>query len=270
MRLAFAVLAVRSSPVAPQTGDRAMQQPDKLTVVIAHRDPFLSAGLARHLGKVAGFEPVISGRELDPATIGSDTGDVVVADYDSGLRFLGSNSWWRDRVVIFTERDSEASICHAVEQGVRGYLLLGCGVADVATAIRTVHEGGRALAPSVASRIADRIRWEKLTPCELDILRLLFVGLRNKEIARATSRTTETVKTHVRAIFRKLNARNRTQAVMVARRRGILPEEVSDRRYPRANLRAGFGDGRRGNALGSFASVRTSSSQTPRAKGASR
>jgi DNA-binding NarL/FixJ family response regulator len=207
-----------------------MQQPDKLTVVIVHRDPFLSAGLARHLGNFEEFEPVVPGPELGAEITGSDSVDVVVADYDSGLRFLGSNGRWRDRVVIFTERDSEASICHAVEQGVRGYLLLGCGVADVATAIRTVHEGGLALAPLVASRIAERIRWEKLTPSELDILRLLFFGLRNKEIALATSRATETVNTHVKAIFRKLDARSRTQAVMVARRRGILPEEVRDTR----------------------------------------
>jgi DNA-binding NarL/FixJ family response regulator len=203
-----------------------MQQPDKLTVVIAHRDPFLSAGLARHLGNLAEFEPVVSGPELGAAVTGSDSGSVVVADYDSGLRFLRSNSQWRDRVVIFTERDGEASICHAMEQGVRGYLLLGCDVADMATAIRTVHSGGCALAPLVASRMAERIRWEKLTPSELDILRLLFAGLRNKEIAWATSRTTETVKTHVKTIFRKLDARSRTQAVMVARQRGILPEEV--------------------------------------------
>jgi len=60
-------------------------------------------------------------------------------------------------------------------------------------------------------------------------------GLRNKEIAVATSRATQTVKTHVKAIFRKLNARSRIQAVMVSRRRGILPEEVGDRARPRAN-----------------------------------
>jgi DNA-binding NarL/FixJ family response regulator len=220
-----------------------MQQPDKLTVVIAHHDPFISAGLARHLGDLAEFEPLVSGLELGAAIAGSDSRGVVVADYDSGLGLLGSNSRWRDRIVIFTERDGEASICHAMEQGVRGYLLLGCSVADVAAAIRTVREGGYALAPLVASRIAERIRWEKLTPSELDILRLLFVGLRNKEIARATSRTTETVKTHVKTIFRKLDARSRTQAVMVAQRRGILLEEVRDRMRPRANLRGGFGDG---------------------------
>jgi|SRR5580698_950397 DNA-binding NarL/FixJ family response regulator len=222
-----------------------MQQPDRITVIIAHRDPFLAAGLARLLGNLAGFEPVVPGLESDATIGGNDSGGVVVADYDSGLQFLESNNRWRDRVVIFTERDSEASVCHAVEQGVRGYLLLGCGVADLTTAIRTVHEGGLALAPLVAARIAEWMRWEKLTPCEINILRLLFIGLRNKEIAWATSRTTETVKTHVKAIFRKLNARSRTQAVTVARRRGILPDELSERSHPqviaRGDLRMAVG-----------------------------
>jgi len=209
-------------------GDRAMQQPDKLTVVIAHRDPFISAGLARHLGNLAEFEPLVSVPEWGAANTGNDSRGVVVADYDSGLELLGSSSRCRDRVVIFTERDGEASIYHAMEQGARGYLLLGCSVAEMATAIRTVHEGGCALAPLVAARLAERFRWEKLTPRELDILRLLFIGLRNKDIARVTSRTAETVKTHVKTILRKLEARSRTQAVMVAQRRGILPKEESD------------------------------------------
>jgi DNA-binding NarL/FixJ family response regulator len=236
---------IRSSPLVPQTGDRAMQQPDKITVVIAHRDPFLSAGLARHLGSLAEFELVVPDPELGVAVTGGDPADVVVTDYEAGLRFLESNSRWRDRVVIFTEQDSEASICHAVEQGVLGYLLLGCGVADVATAIRTVHAGGLALAPLAAARIAERIRSRKLTRSEIDILGLLCVGLSNKEIARATFRTTETVKTHVKAIFRKLDAHSRAQAVIVARRRGMLPEEVSGRMRPQGNLRGGMGDAHR-------------------------
>jgi DNA-binding NarL/FixJ family response regulator len=209
-----------------------VQQPDILTVIIAHRDPFVSAGLACHLANLAEFAPVVPGLEGDAAIACSDSGDVVVADYDSGLRLLASNHRWRDGVVIFTERDSEASICHALEQGARGYLLVGCSVADVVAAIRTVHEGGCALAPLVASRLAEQTGWGKLTPSELDILRQLSFGLRNKEIARATSRTMETVKTHVKTIFRKLNARSRTQAVMIARRRGILAEDVRDWQPP--------------------------------------
>jgi DNA-binding NarL/FixJ family response regulator len=221
--------------------DRALQQRTKLTVVIAHRDPFFSAGLACHLGHLPEFEPVVSGLELGASIADGHSGDVVIADYDSGLRVLRSNSRWRDRVVILTERDSEANICHAVKHGVRGYLLLGCGVADVATAIRKVHQGGLAMAPLLASRIAEWAGWEKLTPCELDILRLLIAGLANKEIALESSRKIETVKTHVKTILRKLNARNRTHAVTVAWRRGILPEEVSARMRSRASLRREWG-----------------------------
>jgi DNA-binding NarL/FixJ family response regulator len=218
-----------------QKGDGEVQQSGKLTVVIAHQDPFVSAGLACHLTHIAEFAPVVCGLELDTAIARSDTVGVVVADYDSGLRLLAPNSRWRDCIVIFTERDSAASICHALQQGVRGYLLVGCGVADVADAIRTVHQGGCALAPLVASRLAAQTKDEKLTPSELDILLRLSFGFRNKEIARATSRTMETVKTHVKTIFRKLNARNRTQAVMIARQRGLLPKDVGDCLPPQAN-----------------------------------
>lgn len=214
-----------------------MQQVDKITVVIAHSNPFLSAGLARHLDGFAEFAPVVPGLELEALITGCESRDVVVADYDSGLRLLEPNSGWRDRVVIFTERDGEEDIRRAVKQGVPGYLLLGCGVADVAAAIRSVHQGGTALDPLVAARIAARVTWKKLTPCELDILQLLPFGLTNKEIARATGRAAETVKTHIRAIFRKLDAGGRMQAVMVARHRGILAADASERMLVQANLR---------------------------------
>lgn len=221
-----------------------MRQPDKITVVIAHRDPFLSAGLARHLGGLTEFALWVHCWELAVAVPASESGEVVIADYDSGLRLLESTSRWRDRVVIFTERDDETCVRHALERGVRGYLLLGCGVADLVGAIRTVHEGGRVLAPLLALRIAEQIRWKRLTPAELHILGLILAGLTNKEIARATSRSTETVKSHVRAIFRKLDARNRVQAVLVARQRGILSEEVSDRPRSPPVLCAGYADER--------------------------
>jgi DNA-binding NarL/FixJ family response regulator len=205
-----------------------MQEAVKISVLIAHRDPFLCAGLARLLGNLEEFDPVVSRLEGGAAVSHSDSAHCVIADYDSGLQILASDCKCRDRVVIFTQRDSEASIWHAMERGARGYLLLGCSVADVATAICTVHNGGRAMAALVASRIAERIGWQELTPSELGILRLMLSGLRNKEIARTTSRALETVKSHVQSILRKLGARSRVHAVMVAKRRGILPEEVFD------------------------------------------
>ena len=109
------------------------------------------------------------------------------------------------------------------------YLLLGCGVADLAGAIRAIHAGEVAFGPLVAGRIAEQIRREKLTQRELEILQLLILGLSNKAIASETRAGLETVKTHVKTILRKLDARSRTQAVAIARRRGMLPEEVSNR-----------------------------------------
>jgi DNA-binding NarL/FixJ family response regulator len=206
-----------------------MRQSYKVSVVIAHRDPFISAGLAVSLGGLEDFDTVVHGIESGQPPNGSGPVDVVVADYDSGLRLLGPDSPWRDRVLIFTNRDSEASIGHALEQGTRGYLLLGCGVADLAAAIRSIHAGEVAFGPLVAGRIAEQIRREKLTQRQLEILRLLILGLSNKAIAFETRAALETVKTHVKTILRKLDARSRTQAVAIARRRGMLPEEVSNR-----------------------------------------
>ena len=215
-----------------------MRQSYKVSVVIAHRDPFISAGLAVSLGGLGDFDTVVHGLESGQPPDGSDPVDVVVADYDSGLRLLGPDSPWRDRVLIFTDRDSEASICHAMEQGTRGYLLLGCGVADLAGAIRSIHAGEVVFGPLVAGRIAEQIRREKLTQRELEILRLLILGLSNKAIAFETRAGLETVKTHVKTIFRKLDARNRTQAVAIARRRGMLPEGSEQSRRSAGSMRA--------------------------------
>ena len=214
-----------------------MRQSYKVSVVIAHRDPFISAGLAVSLGGLEDFDTVVHGLESEQPPNRSAPVDVVVADYDSGLRLLGPDSPWRDRVLIFTGRDSEASICHALEQGTRGYLLLGCGVADLAAAIRSVHAGEVAFGALVAGRIAEQIRREKLTQRELEILQLLMLGLSNKAIAFETRSGLETVKTHVKTIFRKLDARSRTQAVAIARRRGMLPEGSEQSRTSAGSMR---------------------------------
>jgi DNA-binding NarL/FixJ family response regulator len=207
-----------------QPGDRAMPQGKKLTIVITHRDPFFSAGLACHLGNFSEFQPVVAGLAFEAWLTEGHSGDVVVADYDTGIRVLRSDSRSRDRVVILTDRDGEANVCRAVKLGARGYLLLGCEVGDMAAAIHTVHQGGLALAPLVVTRIAEWKVWETLTRSELKILHLLGAGLGNKAIALESARTIETVKSHVKTIFRKLGARNRAHAVTVAWRRGILQE----------------------------------------------
>jgi len=77
--------------------------------------------------------------------------------------------------MIVTNSDSEANIWRAVEQGVRGYLLLGCSLKDLVDGVRSVHAGVTVLAPLVAGRIADRMKSEALTPREEDILRRIML-----------------------------------------------------------------------------------------------
>jgi DNA-binding NarL/FixJ family response regulator len=151
--------------------------------------------------------------------------DVVIADYESGLRLIAAGGAPGRRVMILTHSDSEAKICHALEQGARGYILCGCGLQDLVDGLRSVHLGGIALGPLVASRIADRMKQQALTRREGDILRYMMLGMSNKAIATKLTLAVGTVKTHVKAVLEKLDASSRTQAVSIAQRRGILRDE---------------------------------------------
>jgi DNA-binding NarL/FixJ family response regulator len=206
-----------------------MTHSSKIKVLIAHGDPLIAAGLAVTLEKQTDFEALVSrpalqasggtARDLPPA-------DVVVADYDAGLRLLVSAATHGHRIVILTQSDSEAKICHALERGARGYLLLGCPLQDLLNGLRSVRAGGIAMGPLVASRVAEWMKHRALTPREADILRQMMLGLSNKRIAIKLSLAVGTVKTHVKSILAKLDAASRTEAVAIAQRRGILQEET--------------------------------------------
>jgi DNA-binding NarL/FixJ family response regulator len=195
-----------------------MRPNDKIKVLIVHSDPLISAGLEATLGRMREFETAVGGAMRLPM-------DVVIADYDSGLRMIATGSSHSRRVMILTHSDSEAKICHALEQGARGYLLLGCSLQDLAAGLRSVYLGGIALGPLVASRIADRMKQQALTRREADILRHMMLGMSNKAIASKLSLAVGTVKTHVKSVLEKLDASSRTQAVSIAQRRGILRED---------------------------------------------
>jgi DNA-binding NarL/FixJ family response regulator len=228
-------------------GERAaedidMPQASKIKVLIAHSDPLISAGLAATL-KRRDFEIMVCSSAQAPAHSPASpvpSPDVVVADYDSGLRLIASVAC-RNRVVILTHNDSEAKICHALAQGARGYLLLGCSLKDLVDALQLVHVGGTALGPIAASRVADRLKLKALTRREREILGQLMLGLSNKSIAANLALAVGTVKTHVKSILAKLEAASRTEAVAVAHRRGIMPEE---REWPSTRVRKAGSEGR--------------------------
>jgi DNA-binding CsgD family transcriptional regulator len=103
--------------------------------------------------------------------------------------------------------------------------LLGCSLQDLFEGLRAVGGGGMALGPVVASRVAEWMKQQALTPREEEILGQMMLGRSNKRIATELSVAVGTVKTHVKSILDKLDAASRTEAVAIAQRRGILQEE---------------------------------------------
>jgi two-component system NarL family response regulator len=201
-----------------------VQKSSEIKVLIAHANPLVSAGLSATLERQRDFRVAVLSEESFASPSKASqlfSPDVIVADYDSGLRLL---TFW-DRVVILTHTDSEAKICHALEQGARGYLFLDCGLQDLLDGLRSVHAGGIALAPLGASRVADRMKHKPLTLREGQVLRYVMTGLSNKAIAAKLTLSEETVKTHVKSILSKLDVRSRTGAAAIAQRRGLLSED---------------------------------------------
>jgi DNA-binding NarL/FixJ family response regulator len=134
-------------------------------------------------------------------------------------------------VIAFTVFDTDDRIVAALEAGATGYLLKGAPRSDIFTAVRTVAAGGSLLAPVAASTVLRRMRGDAtpagggpppLTPRERAVLEQLARGLGNKQIAAALGISERTVKFHVSAIFTKLGATNRTEAVTRAAQAGLV------------------------------------------------
>ena len=207
----------------------ARPQPGVIEVLIAHSDPLIAAGLAAVLRKRRDFKAVVCSPAAASRAMASQLllADVVVADYEYGLRLMKGTG--RHRVMILTHHTSEAKICRALEQGVRGYVLLGGSLQNLIDALHSIHAGAMAVAPLVVTRMADRMKQRTLTPRQEEVLRQLMLGFSDKIIAGKFSLAIGTVKTHVKAILRKLDARSRTEAAAIAQRRGILEEECECR-----------------------------------------
>jgi DNA-binding NarL/FixJ family response regulator len=126
------------------------------------------------------------------------------------------------RVIILTTFDGDEDIYRAMRAGAKAYLLKDVNRDELFQCIREVHAGKYFLLPNVAAKLAGRQSADELTPRELDVLRLLAAGKPNKLIAADLGIGEVTVKSHVRAIFTKLNVLSRTEAIAVASRSGLI------------------------------------------------
>jgi DNA-binding NarL/FixJ family response regulator len=126
------------------------------------------------------------------------------------------------RIIILTTYAGDFQVSRALKAGARGYLLKGMLRQELLETIRAVHAGRKRLSSEIAAEIAEHAADDILTPREIDVLRLLAKGNANKEIAGKLSLTEETVKGHVKNILAKLDVHDRTHAVTVGLKRGII------------------------------------------------
>jgi DNA-binding NarL/FixJ family response regulator len=126
------------------------------------------------------------------------------------------------RTIVLSSHEGDVDIQRALEAGAQGYAVKGIVRGELLEMIRSVHAGKRRLSASVAQRLAEHVGEEPISPRELEVLSLMAAGKRNKEIADELSIAEDTVKMHVRNIFSKLQVNDRTEAVTIALRRGII------------------------------------------------
>ena len=212
---------------------------NSIRILIADDHPVVQDGLVAVLNTQPDFEIIglaATGEEV-LQIVEDHNPDIVLLDLEmpdmDGLEVLERlmNEHPRVRSIVFTAFDTDERIVGAVKAGAKGYLLKGVPSQDLFEAIRTVSTGGSLLQPVVASKLIDHVSGAggkqeetiaSLTDREMDVMELLAQGNTNKEIAVELVISERTVKFHVSSIFNKLGAGNRTEAVTIAARQGLV------------------------------------------------
>lgn len=204
------------------------ESPIRVLVVDDHR--IVREGLALIIGREADIRVVAaaaSGEEA-VAAFRRDRPDIVLMDLQlpgmSGvdairaIRSIDAHA----PIVVLTMYDGDEDIHRALDAGAATYLLKDSLTDDLIHVMREVHAGRRPIPSDIKARLEDRAMRPTLTPREVRLLQLVLEGHRNKEIAASLSISQETVEVHLKNIFTKLRVHDRTAAVYVALRRGII------------------------------------------------
>jgi DNA-binding NarL/FixJ family response regulator len=203
---------------------------DSIRVFSVDDHPLLREGIAAiinsqpdmHLVAAAsnGREGIQKFRELQPDVTLMDLRLPDISGIDAMIairaEFAGA------RIIMLTTFEGDVEIQRALEAGARGYVLKSMPPRELLDVIRQVHAGKKRVPPEVAAHIAEHLSDETLTEREVDVLRHVAGGNRNRDIATRLFISEETVKVHMKHIMEKLGAHDRTQAIAIAVRRGII------------------------------------------------
>ena len=200
------------------------------SIVIADVHPLIRAGMASLIASEDNF------KLLGQASSGSQAvemcerlqPDLLLIDLNmpdcDGIDTIGRISARRPgaKIIILSGQEREEDADRGMRAGASAYMLKSAPLDDLMACIHTVLSGKKFMMPELALKLASRIHGNQLTPRERDILGHLATGMSNKVIARAAGIGVGTVKFHVKSIMSKLNVCTRTEAAMVAARRGLV------------------------------------------------
>jgi len=186
-----------------------------LVTIIGSQEDMLLVAQASNAGEAAAefrrHRPDITLMDLRlPGTDGTDTLIAIRGEFPQA------------RVIMLTTSDGDADIQRAMRSGASAYMLKSMPKNELLAVIRSVHAGRRHVPPEVAARLAEHLGDDELTTRELQVLRLIRDGYRNKQIADQLSISETTVNFHIKNLVDKLQANDRTHAVTIALRRGLL------------------------------------------------
>ncbi len=126
------------------------------------------------------------------------------------------------RIILLSTYDTDEEVFRGLRAGASSFLLKDIGSGELVDTIRTVYAGRKSISHNIAAKLADHVASDSLTPRQKEVLLSLAQGLSNMEIANALFISEGTVKAHVKAILHKLDARDRTQAITIGIRRGLV------------------------------------------------
>ena len=208
----------------------AMSDTHPIRILTVDDHPLLREGIAAMLGSEADIEVVAEAangteaiekfRALRPDVTLMDIQMPLVNGLDAIVEIR--KHFPDARIIVLTTYSGDAQVAKAFKAGASGYLLKSMLRKELAETIRSVHAGHRRIPPEIAVGMAEHYADDQLTAREIDILKQVAAGNANKRVADNLHISEETVKSHMRSILSKLGANDRTHAVTIAIKRGII------------------------------------------------